>query len=438
MESVVRVITMTGTRTKKYKTSSNADSAAQIAAGGGLLGPGAALPETTDTLQIRRWRSMRGRNNKGRFIPDMDPEPTPEELAAKAEAEQAAAAAAGSDESDEKHQPAGDETAADSDEAVKAARDETKSVSVVPSTSAKHSSAAIPTSSSQPGLLKQVAGAVGSLLRSKPPPKGPHVPKKYDGPVTIDGFAVSGPADALIEESDQVLDTEINIQLGDFTLKSSRLEVLNEFLPLDQSEDYMAIFGRDVDATPMQCAEVRHASHRQWYRLVGRRHDVMYWDPDRREVETYANYTRAYDSSSEQWIVKALEPIKEKMLKGVKLLLPAEWYPSAAPYAVLQGVATRSVEEKAPSTGNASADRQAGPLVRDYKTLHEIVVFQKQRVVHIYTIVEHGRRWYRSLKFASDARFSLCNMPVHIPRVLKTKKWGQQWNSNIMWIKQQM
>lgn len=375
MESVVRVITLTGTRTKKYASTSNADAAAAAAAGGGILAAGAALPSAGGDLLIRRWRSMRGRNNKGRFIPDMDepaPEPTPEEIAAAEQEEKSGG---------HEMQPT-DEAAADSDATANAARAATQATTLAPSSSAVHSASTVPTNG---GLVKSITGAVSGLFKSKQKP-APRPKPTLQGTITIDGYEVSGPADALIEESDSSLDTEVNLQLGDFTLKSSRLEVLNEYIKLEEYEDYMAIFGRNVDSTPMQCAEVRHTSHRQWFRLVGRRHDVLFWDADRREIDLYPNYTRSYDSSSEGWIVQALEPIKAKFLEGMKLYLPHEWYPASAPYAMLQAVATKTVEEKAPLTGNTKNDAAAAPVYKEYKTLHEIVVFQKQRVVHIYSV----------------------------------------------------
>jgi hypothetical protein len=417
MEAVVRVITLTGTRTKKYATSSNADQAASLVGAGGSLSASAH-----EQLTIRKWRSMRGRNNKGRFIPDMEEELTEEEKEARAAYDQAIAEEEAARGHGRLAQPT-DEAASDTDAAANAAREASKSEQVVPSSTQAHSASAMPTKA--PGVLSTISGAVSSLLKSKKTPTA-RSKATINGPITVDGFVLSSPSEAVIEESDQVLDTEINIQLGDFTLKSSRLEVLNEYLPLAEYEDYTSIFGRHVDATPMQCAEVRHSSRRQWFRLVGRRHDVLFWDADRREVPLYPHYTRSYSTSdTEPWIVKALENIRQKFLAGMELFLPADRYPTVAPYGMLQGVATRIVEEKPIPTGNKEVDKVAPNVQREHKTLHEIVVFQKQRVVHIYTVQEHGRRFYRTLKFVSDARFSLADLKVKIPRVITTKKWGQ-------------
>jgi hypothetical protein len=38
-------------------------------------------------------------------------------------------------------------------------------------------------------------------------------------------------------------------------------------------------------------------------------------------------------------------------------------------------------------------------------TLKEVVVFRDPRVVHVYNVVEYGRRFYRKLVYSSDATF---------------------------------
>lgn len=50
----------------------------------------------------------------------------------------------------------------------------------------------------------------------------------------------------------------------------------------------------------------------------------------------------------------------------------------------------------------------------EHRSLKEVVVFRRQQVVHIYNIIEHGRRFYRSLVYTSDSRWSLADLiPVH-------------------------
>jgi len=79
-------------------------------------------------------------------------------------------------------------------------------------------------------------------------------------------------------QAEMQCDTEINIQLGDFTLTTSRLERLSN--EIQSMADFRSIFGQNNQ--PLQCAQVKMTVHRKWYRLVGRRHDVLIWNPDTR------------------------------------------------------------------------------------------------------------------------------------------------------------
>ena len=89
------------------------------------------------------------------------------------------------------------------------------------------------------------------------------------------------------ELTTQSVDTEINIQIGEFTLKKHRMQILEaawmRFL------DFALIFGHKEDSgvSGLQSAEVQHKRHRKWVRLVGRRHDLIYWDADSRAVEDF-------------------------------------------------------------------------------------------------------------------------------------------------------
>lgn len=40
----------------------------------------------------------------------------------------------------------------------------------------------------------------------------------------------------------------------------------------------------------------------------------------------------------------------------------------------------------------------------EYKTIKEVVVLRRQRVVHIYETIEHGRRQFRSLVFTTGKK----------------------------------
>ena len=55
-------------------------------------------------------------------------------------------------------------------------------------------------------------------------------------------------------------------------------------------------------------------------------------------------------------------------------------------------------------------------LLMKYGCMKEIVVFRKRKIVHVYDIIEHGRRHYRSLVFSSDNRYCLRDIASYIPR----------------------
>ena len=105
------------------------------------------------------------------------------------------------------------------------------------------------------------------------------------------------------------VDTEVNIQLGEFTLKKHRVEPIDE--RFRGFGDFAAVFGRIMAAANggVQCAEVKNTTQRLWVRLVGRRHDLQLWKPDRRSVDKPCG--RLYPSrlgSNERWILDAIKP----------------------------------------------------------------------------------------------------------------------------------
>lgn len=66
-------------------------------------------------------------------------------------------------------------------------------------------------------------------------------------------------------------------------------------------------------ATLRQCARVSSTEARLWVRLVGRRHDIQYWQPDSRGLDTLS-CTRALRSlrSTEDWVKTILEFVQHR------------------------------------------------------------------------------------------------------------------------------
>lgn len=207
------------------------------------------------------------------------------------------------------------------------------------------------------------------------------------------------------EAQQRVLDTEINVQLGDFTIKTARLELLSK--EISSKIDFVSVFGESKDA--IQCAEVKNTQFRTWVRLVGRRHDCLLWSADTRTPTLPSVYSRKYSKgnlySSEKWIAEALEPCLAHhiRLREMKLYMPSKKYGADATTANLAGLHTP--RQPKPDPNNAVS--QPPPIP---PTLKEICVFRKSRVVHVYNVIEHGRRLYRTLVFSSNPRYCFHNL----------------------------
>jgi len=66
------------------------------------------------------------------------------------------------------------------------------------------------------------------------------------------------------------VDTEINVQLGEFTLKKNPMQLLPD--DIFAFEDFQYVIGKynPERGDALQCAEVNNSQFRQWWRLVGK------------------------------------------------------------------------------------------------------------------------------------------------------------------------
>lgn len=190
----------------------------------------------------------------------------------------------------------------------------------------------------------------------------------------------------LRQSTTQAVDTEINIQLGEFTLKKNTMQQLSQ--EIVQHSVFRDVFG-SVDTSngsAIQCAEVHDTEFRTWKRLLGQRHDVQLWTPDTRtQMALPPAFSRAYPGSlkgDEEWVKNVLEPWRMHYFKQVDLFASTA-SASAQPFAVLAGL----LKEEGAST------------------LVEVVVFRQPPTVHFYQMIEYGRRYYRTLVFTSNASY---------------------------------
>ena len=101
--------------------------------------------------------------------------------------------------------------------------------------------------------------------------------------------------EAWLRAQTQSVDTEVNVQLGEYTLKNT-LQPLPSHISVDG--DFVSVFGVSLNANPIQCVEVEASTHRLWLRLVGQRHDVQLWDADPRHPT--APFSRPYTASARE------------------------------------------------------------------------------------------------------------------------------------------
>lgn len=238
-----------------------------------------------------------------------------------------------------------------------------------------------------------------------------------------------------LRASVQAVDTEINLQLGEYTLKNHTLQALPAGIA--NADDFVSIFGVARDSNPIQCVEVQNTTCRTWLRLVGLRHDVQLWDVEPRRptpLPSWRKYDDVARSSShssdsgrissagdggESWIRLVLEPYRRQYLRDVVLYMP-EWDHSHETFAALSGVFTPTSTSapgggvstrRSVQAGGAGAGGGDGSEPAPAPVLKEVIVFREPPVVHVYDVVSHGRRFYRSLVASSDNAFCLHDMP---------------------------
>lgn len=199
----------------------------------------------------------------------------------------------------------------------------------------------------------------------------------------------------MLEVTTRAVGTEVNVQIGEFTIQNHKMMILDEEVTSHPDFEFTLKQSLLKDSSAVACAEVLHTSNRNWWRLVGRRHDVQFWRADRRNYKDFKGmvnlkYTRSFPgnlSRGEMWIREALENKISMLLPGVKLHMDGS-DKSYAPYVVLAGWME-----------NPSATMLT-------HTLKEVVLWQHPPVINIYNVKEHGRRFFRVLEYTSN--MSLC------------------------------
>lgn len=183
------------------------------------------------------------------------------------------------------------------------------------------------------------------------------------------------------------VNTEINVQLGEFTIKKNlTMPIDEEFMKRDEFK-YVFDTGKSTNADIIQCAEVQNTTNRKWVRLVGMGNDLQLWTPDLRIP--VIDYTKKYELCKEEWLLNILEPWRAIVLPNVPLFLPNDNI-TFANKVLLAGYVQIPTEKNA-----------EGVMQYTNGSLKEIVVYRYPPVFHIYNVVEFGRRWFRTMIFSS-------------------------------------
>ena len=193
-----------------------------------------------------------------------------------------------------------------------------------------------------------------------------------------------------------VIDTEVNVQLGEFTIKKHVIRPLEK--EMTDFDDFETVFGNKHLGDVVQCAEVKHTSNRKWVRLVGLGFDLQLWKEDPRPPAH--NCIVPYGTISVPWVKAILNPWLPMILPNVDLFVAARDV-AKLDLVVLFGIKRTTIPAK-----------EEGKEDIVVETLKEVVVYRYNRVFQIFDVLEHGRRWFRSLRFSSDPSFALHDLKL--------------------------
>jgi hypothetical protein len=117
------------------------------------------------------------------------------------------------------------------------------------------------------------------------------------------------------------VNTEINVQLGEFTIKKNlTMPLEEEFMKMSEFKYVFDTGGNHSDI--IQCAEVLNTTNRKWVRLVGMGNDLQLWTPDTRVPMIDA--TKKYEACKEEWLLNILEPWRNIVLPDIPLFLTTD------------------------------------------------------------------------------------------------------------------
>ena len=219
-------------------------------------------------------------------------------------------------------------------------------------------------------------------------------------------------ASSALSEVGQVANTallgvEMDIQIGQMTLRSKHLQALNSNVA--NHPDVKLIFGEST----MQASLLERAEHRKRFRLVGLGHELEVWPEGHRDCMPLGEqYDREYDPSEmemgERWIAKLFEPVRKAFFNG----------PQPPPMQF-------SMAEK------ISDDAEVAVLIGLHQSLGGpfklVWVHRRTKHVEVFECVSQGRQWWFTQHLTTDSRYTLREMQPSVDdRKEPYPKWWER------------
>ena len=229
------------------------------------------------------------------------------------------------------------------------------------------------------------------------------------------------------EMTSVVLDTEIDVQLGEFTVKRHTISPLEK--EFTRHEEFRAVFAHFPNKDSIQCAEVRHLSNRKWVRLVGLGYDLQLWNIDKRQVQQN-HMNIPYQECKIEWVKEVLDPWKKSVFPKF-ILHTSSTYTSSSTAVMFGAYIDGHGGAGTYVTADSSVDlAHAG---NNHTLQKEVIVYRYPPLVHVFDVVEYGRRFYRRLVFSSSAYLSYCDLEseVHVINNIQRNSCGKYADANV-------
>eukprot|EP00397_Hematodinium_sp_SG-2012_P000007 GEMP01000007.1.p1 GENE.GEMP01000007.1~~GEMP01000007.1.p1 ORF type:complete len:5820 (+),score=1409.10 GEMP01000007.1:169-17628(+) len=201
---------------------------------------------------------------------------------------------------------------------------------------------------------------------------------------------------------------EFNLQTCQFIVRGQRLNALDT--DIAHNKDVIEVFGQN--AHTMQCIVIESSEDRETRFLVSEGKKLEYWTQDPKRLPEPI-HDRDYDPDelgpTEQWVGELFEPIRTSYFvrpsldKDVAFFLPED----------------ELLEDAYVCHLTAAHPKKSG-------TWFEVLCFKQHSCVLCYLIESVGRRFYRTLMYASNCKFSFRDLqPDTEDRSHPWPKWGR-------------